>query len=336
MNLKPRFFIAFTLIAFSLLYACESPLKEEYQPYVEEPTHEIEVIEDGAPVLVVLGTVQDAGSPQIGCTKDCCKDLHINPDPNRMVVSLGLIDPAEKQHYLFEATPDIVQQLSLLNMYAGTPNDQLPNGTFLTHAHIGHYTGLMYYGKEAISAEKALVFAMPKMTEFLLSNGPWNQLVRDSNIVLMPTACDEEAWVKLSEELYVQPILVPHRDEFSETVGYVIKGPNKKALFIPDINKWEVWEESIAEWIGKVDYALLDATFYDDDELSNRDMSEIPHPFVVESMQAFDLLEKEEKAKVHFIHFNHTNPLLNKDSKQFKLAEEKGFNVAELGDVFRL
>ena len=42
--------------------------------------------------IVILGTCQDAGSPQINCQKKCCEDLHSHPDPNRMVVSLGLID----------------------------------------------------------------------------------------------------------------------------------------------------------------------------------------------------------------------------------------------------
>ena len=37
----------------------------------------------------------------------------------------------------------------------------------------------------------------------------------------------------MSYKYSVTPIQVPHRDEYSETAGYIIKGKNKKALFIP-------------------------------------------------------------------------------------------------------
>lgn len=129
----------------------------------------------------------------------------------------------------------------------------------------------------------------------------------------------------------VTPMLVPHRDEYSETVGYRITGPNKTAIFIPDINKWDIWETDIAELVQEVDYALIDASFYADGELGNRDMSQIPHPFVSESMALFDHLEAEDKEKVWFIHFNHTNPLLDADSEQSRFVQEQGYNIAREG-----
>jgi pyrroloquinoline quinone biosynthesis protein B len=124
---------------------------------------------------------------------------------------------------------------------------------------------------------------------------------------------------------------VPHRDEFSETVGYRISGPNHSALFIPDINKWELWERSISDEIDNVDYALLDATFFDGDELPGRDMSEIPHPFVVESMALFDPLPAAERSKIWFIHMNHSNPLLDSNSNAYRRVIEAGYNVAHEG-----
>ena len=284
--------------------------------------------------LIVLGTIQDAGSPQIGCRKECCLEQHKNPDPNRMVVSLGLFDAETKNSYLFEATPDITRQVSQLNELTGNPVEKMPHGVFLTHAHIGHYTGLMYFGKEAISSREIPVHAMPRMSSFLATNGPWNQLVSDSNIVLKPILSDTE--VKLSSKLFVTPILVPHRDEFSETVGYIITGPKKKVLFIPDINKWHVWEKKICELIRSVDYAFLDATFFDAAEINNRDISEIPHPFVVESFETFQELNPEDRKKVHFIHFNHTNPIIDSESRQAKEVIKRGFNVAQFGQVINL
>ncbi|GAB5417450.1 MAG: hypothetical protein Crog4KO_30320 [Crocinitomicaceae bacterium] len=283
------------------------------------------------PELIVLGTIQDAGSPQIGCDKDCCKDLFETPDPNRMVVALGVSDGNGKT-YLFEATPDLPRQVNMLQKWGNSKNE-VPNGIFLTHAHIGHYTGLMYLGKEATDAKNVPVFAMPRMTEFLSNNGPWSLLLERKNIELKPL--NENEPVDLGE-ITVTPILVPHRDEFSETVGYRIEGPKNSALFVPDIDKWTKWELDIAQEIAQVDYAFLDATFFSGDEINNRDISQIPHPFVIESLEAFQNLPPSEKSKVHFIHFNHTNPIIDVESKEAKQVLNAGFNIAKLNDSFQL
>lgn len=275
--------------------------------------------------LYVLGTVQDAGSPHVGCKRDCCAQLFENPDEQRKIVSLGLVDPINKKSYLFEATPDIASQMKSLKGFAGKASET-PNGIFLTHAHIGHYTGLMYLGREALNADQVPVYAMPKMRHFLENNGPWNQLVDLKNISFREML--NEQHVKLSSQITVVPFIVPHRDEYSETVGYKIIGPNKSVLFIPDIDKWSKWEKSIIEEVGKVDHAFLDASFFDGDEINNRDISEIPHPFVIESLELFDTMPLSERAKIHFIHFNHTNPLLIKNSEAYQVVIEKGFKIA--------
>ena len=284
--------------------------------------------------LIVLGTVQDAGSPHIACKKTCCEALFENPDPNRKVVSLGVLDHDNRQTFLFDATPDISEQVKLLKKKASWGADELPNGIFLTHAHIGHYSGLMYLGKEATNANAVSTYVMPKMKSFLEQNGPWSQLVSQSNIDLHVIQAGTE--VSMTENLKVIPLQVPHRDEFSETVGYKILGPNKSALFIPDIDKWEKWEMNITTVIESVDYAFLDASFYDGDELNSRDISQIPHPFVIESMGLFEAMPASEKEKIHFIHFNHTNALLNSESEQAKKVLESGFKIANFNQHLQL
>ncbi len=284
--------------------------------------------------LIILGNVQDAGSPHIGCKKACCVDLTKNPDESRKVVSLGLIDNNNEKTFLLEATPDITTQLTYLKKAANFNAEDLSNGVFLTHAHIGHYTGLMYYGKEAINADCIPVFAMPKMKSFLEQNGPWSQLVSQRNIELRELT--NETSVSLTNTISVTPFTVPHRDEFSETVGYKINGQTNTALFIPDIDKWSKWDKSIIMEIEKVDFAFVDATFYSGDELKTRDISQIPHPFVSETMELFDELPDSTKNKIYFIHFNHTNPLLNPESNASKEVLNRGYHIARLGDTFDL
>jgi len=277
--------------------------------------------------IQVLGIVQDAGYPHIGCEKDCCKVV----SPGDYFVScLGLVDKTNNKRYLFDATPDIHNQINLLEKF---PEANLIDGIFLTHAHIGHYTGLMYLGREGLGGKNIMVYALKRMARFLKKNGPWDQLVKLNNISIQ-TIYNKE-FVKLSENIFVIPIRVPHRDEYSETVGYKIIGKSKKILFIPDIDKWDEWKKSIIEEVKLVDYAFIDGTFYNGSEL-NRDMREIPHPSIEETLELFSTQPLAERNKIYFIHINHTNPILTNKNGIRDLVESLGFNIAERGLKFKL
>ncbi|MAC87215.1 MAG: pyrroloquinoline quinone biosynthesis protein PqqB [Gammaproteobacteria bacterium] len=282
--------------------------------------------------ITILGTAQDGGFPHIGCQKKCCDDFYKGILPKQQVVSLGLVDKESQQKFLFEATPDISTQLADLEKNHLKTNTII-DGVFMTHAHMGHYAGLLYFGKEALGEKDIPVYAMPKMKEFLTNNGPWSQLVTTQNIVFLDLQKDSIA--PLSNALKVTPFLVPHRDEFSETVGYKIEGKNKSALFIPDINKWSLWEKNIVEEVKKVDYAFLDATFFKEGEI-NRPMSEVPHPFIEETVALFENESLATKNKVIFIHFNHTNPALQPNSKERNELTLLGYKFATEGKRFEL
>jgi len=282
---------------------------------------------DDGPWLYILGVAQDAGYPQTGCYEPHCMPGWRDRNLRRNAVSLALIDPASHRKYMFDATPGFPEQLYTLELEAPSTQCELA-GIFLTHAHIGHYTGLMFLGHEAMGASGVPVYTMPRMQRYLEENGPWSQLVDYRNIELKPLHDGEP--VSLGS-LKVTPFLVPHRDEYSETVGYRIDGPEKSAVFIPDINKWSEWKTDLRELVKSVDYALLDATFYADGELPGRDMSKIPHPFVAETMTLLEPLPAEQRSKVWFIHLNHTNPLLDADSDESKLVRSRGYNIAAEG-----
>ncbi|WP_299194142.1 MBL fold metallo-hydrolase [uncultured Erythrobacter sp.] len=291
--------------------------------------------------LVVLGAGQDAGAPQIGNAED--------DGPRLLPSSLGLIDRASGKRYLFDATPAITEQLAMLDAIE-PPHDGLGvDGVFLTHAHIGHYLGLAYFGREAAGANGVPVYAMPRMEEFLRGNGPWSQLVELGNIEIFtplpspdwPTSSTESQWhpseTELTERLAALVIPVPHRDEFSETVGWVIFAPGRfSILYLPDLDSWSEFEAtsglSLDLLIARADQIFIDATFWDDNELDGRDMSEIPHPRVTETMDRLQDLPAEQRAKVHFIHYNHTNPIRDPDSAESREVIERGFNVARRGD----
>jgi pyrroloquinoline quinone biosynthesis protein B len=285
-----------------------------------------------SPALITLGVAQDAGYPQMGCSKDCCKKVLANPALKRFVTSLALVDPESKKWWLFEATPDIKEQLQLFGKMTDAAYNFLPDGIFLTHGHIGHYTGLIQLGREVMNADKIPVYAMPRMKIYLSSNGPWSQLVSLNNISLV----DADSAIGLTNKISVTPFAVPHRDEYTETVGFNIKVNAHQTLFIPDIDKWNKFDMDIKELVKKSNLALLDGTFYKDGELTGRAMSEVPHPFIEESIQLFADLPTEEKGKISFIHFNHTNPLLNEGSTEINDVLSKGFMVARQGELIVL
>lgn len=273
--------------------------------------------------LIILGTLQDGGSPHMGCNRSCCKESK----PNDYVSSIGIYN--DSVSIIIDATPDFEQQSRFLLNKSGNSNLTI----FLTHAHIGHYTGLMFLGREVASSKNTPVYAMPRMKQFLEDNGPWSQLVSLQNINL--NELKNETPVRISSSLQIIPIKVPHRDEFSETVGYEIYGKNKSALYIPDIDKWEQWNHKIIDMVYKHDFIFIDGTFFEDGEIP-RPMSEVPHPFIEESINIFNALPFQQKQKIHFIHLNHSNPARNTDYPKRIAVEEIGFRFARFGEEFKL
>lgn len=282
-----------------------------------------------APYIQVLGIAQDGGYPHMGCSKQCCTRAWEDASMRRSVVSLALVDPVSKKWWLFEATPDIKEELHYFQTLTKGKYNYLPDGIFITHAHIGHYTGLMQLGREVMNTKNVPVYVLPKLKAFLENNGPWSQLVTLQNIAIQQLTTDSA--VQLTNGISVTAFTVPHRDEYSETAGFRIATPRRKYLFIPDINKWDVWDRDIIAQVKSVDIAMVDATCYDSTELAGRNKV-IQHPFVTETMDKFSAESSDMKSKIYFIHFNHTNPLLW-DADKRKQVRKLGFNIAEQGAV---
>ncbi len=231
---------------------------------------------------------------------------------------------------MIEATPDFPQQLQALDTLAAVTAKPGLDGIFLTHAHVGHYAGLLHLGHEVMGARAVPVYAMPRMLEFLRTNGPWEMLTQRGNIELR--ALQESEAVELTADIRVAPFRVPHRQEYSEVVGFRIQGPRRAILFLPDIDRWEDLDAMgvrIEDLIRGVDVAYLDATFYSDGEIPGRDMSGFPHPFITRSMERFAALPGPERDKIRFIHLNHTNPVLDPQSDARHTIESQGFHVAD-------
>ena len=278
------------------------------------------------PYIIVLGTTQDGGAPQAGCNKKCCINRWSNPKKEFFVTSLGIVDPNSNEAWMIEATPDFPRQHNQLTI------ENKIKGIFITHAHIGHYSGLMHLGRETMGYKNMPLYTAPKMTKYLQTNGPWSQLIDLNNVKINKLKENKE--IILNKRLTIKPFKVPHRDEFSETVGFQINGPSKSLIFIPDIDKWNKWDIDVLGTIKENDYALLDGTFYNEGELPGRNMSEIPHPFIIESIEYFK--EIKDRVDINFIHFNHTNPLLDPAADKRKKLKEQGYGATTINQRFEL
>nr|WP_304219642.1 MBL fold metallo-hydrolase [Fredinandcohnia onubensis] len=284
-------------------------------------------------ILSVVGTAQDGGLPQANCFCENCKRAMEDPKYKRTAASLAIILPEENKWHLIEATPDLREQMARLQMRYGLES-KLMSSIFLTHAHIGHYPGLMFLGKEAINSRQLPVMAGAKMKKLLEKDAPWSQLTALENIVVQEIK--DRQPVNVSSEVTVTPVTVPHRNEFSETFAFWIKGPNKKVLFIPDIDRWEEWEIDIREAVKEADICFLDGTFHSPQDLANigRDYRQVPHPLMTETMELLQDLVGE--TEIYFTHLNHSNPVLYRDGALRKEIKAKGFYIADEEMEFRI
>ncbi|MBK9271531.1 MAG: pyrroloquinoline quinone biosynthesis protein PqqB [Saprospiraceae bacterium] len=283
------------------------------------------------PYILVLGIAQDAGYPQIGCQRSCCIDSWRQACTQTWVSSIAVVDPAVNKWWLIDATPDLKQQLHEFNKLTEGKFPYLPDMIFLTHAHTGHYIGLLQFGREAMNTKDLIIVAMPRMLELLKTQAPWSQLTLLKNIDLRNMTLTKK--YTLSDRVSILPLEVPHRDEFSETVGFKVTCGAKNYLFIPDIDKWNKWEMNVVEEVKKIDFAFLDGTFYDESELAFRKIGEVPHPTVRETMALFAAEPDSVKNKIHFIHLNHTNPLIWSDERKEEI-EKKGYHTAIQGKLY--
>jgi len=280
----------------------------------------------------LLGSIQDGGLPQAGCYSERCERARSRP---YYVTSLAVVEQASGRAWLVDASPDIVRQMDLIpgEAFRRLAAARRPfEGILLTHAHTGHYVGLAELGREGLGIESTPCLCTERMAAFLASNGPWSLMVREGRLDLR--VVEPDVPVALAPGLEVTAIAVPHREEFSDTIAFVVRGARQSLLYLPDIDRWDAWDRDIADVVAGVDIAMLDASFYSMDELPGRDQSEVPHPLAVDTMSRLGHLTG--KHRIVLTHLNNTNPLLDDGGPERTAALAAGFEIARAGQRFDL
>ena len=282
------------------------------------------------PTVTLLGTAQDGGRPQPGCQRPCCADL--GAADVRHPVSLGITDEHGQGH-LIEATRAMGEQLKMW----GHPPLQ---SVLLTHAHFGHVDGLGLFGRETLNARGLNLYASSSMLSLIDNTPQWALMMEQG--VFTPFAVSTGSEHALSERVTVVPVVVPHRAELSDMHAFIVRGPNRSMLFLPDHDRWQETLDhhgapSIRSWLTtlKVDIALIDGTFWSADELSSRTQHEVPHPPVSETLERLGP-RTEGDPEIVFIHMNHTNPIHRPDSDEHGQVTALGWSVGEQGMTFTL
>ncbi|MEM7310959.1 MAG: MBL fold metallo-hydrolase [Planctomycetota bacterium] len=336
-RLRPRRPGALLALFAALLGACGTPASPADEAYAAAASDE----PPSGVYALVLGTAQDAGLPQVGCFDDCCRRVRRDPAEARLVTSVLIADERTGKRWLLDCTPDIEPQVARAQGHPasrraprGVRRPPLFDGVFLTHAHIGHYTGLLELGPEGYGSRALPVFGSESMQRYLTANDPWAFLVETGAVELRRLRPGER--VELGEDLTLSAFPVPHRDELTDTLAFRVDGPARSLLYLPDIDKWERWSERIEDRIAEVDAALLDGAFFADGEIPGRSMADIPHPFIEESLARFAALPDAERAKVLFTHLNHTNPAADPTSAAAERVRAAGMAIAREGQRIEL
>ncbi len=321
---------------FVTLAGCAGPPPES-EPVAESVATVTKAVRTPGPFVRVVGTAQDGGLPHISCTGPRCERARADETYRRLVASLAIVLPESGDVYLIDATPDVATQLERLQDVRGPAVGRVDRqplaGIFLTHAHIGHYLGLALFGFEAVHTQEMPVYGTERMLDYLRTNGPWNLLVERRNVDLRKLAPGGS--VDLGEGVSVQTVAVPHRDEYTDTVGFRIAGPRSTIFYVPDTDSWNAWEPSIEAVLAEVDVGLLDGTFFSEEELPGRSVESIGHPLISTSLERLAPLVTGG-TRIAFTHFNHSNPILDPTSLAAERVVELGFELLADGEELPL
>tara|TARA_Y100000589_G_scaffold37950_1_gene31738 strand:+ start:20984 stop:21829 length:846 start_codon:yes stop_codon:yes gene_type:complete len=278
--------------------------------------------------VVLLGIAQDGGRPQPGCSKPCC--IGLSPAEHSYPTSLGIIE--QNKLHIIDVTRHLGDQLQYLD-------NRIPSDVWLTHAHFGHVDGLGLFGRETINARGINLHVSQQMIELIELTPHW-KIMLDQGVFVVNEIRDSQP--KESDEFTMVPLQVPHRNELSDMHAFVLRGPNKSLLYLPDHDTWNETlsmhnAETIRQFLSDlaIDIALIDGTFWSNNELKSRSQDVVPHPPIKQTLEMLGYKQQGDP-DIFFFHLNHTNPVYDEWSEEHTQVVEMGWKIGKQGMKFKL
>lgn len=306
----------------------------------------------------VLGSAAGGGFPQWNCSCSNCSALRLGTLKARPRTQAQVaVSPDLSKWFLLNASPDLRQQINATPELAprsavlGSPVTSI----LLTSADVDSVMGLLHLREfqplhifSTVSVRRILTEENSLFRVLSRSNPPvrWEPMPLGRLMPLVPPSAPgmkDGLFCKAVSLLgsfpdYVSDVLRNNLSQEEAVIGVQLIHKEKRLFYAPSLPVvGEDWRRSAEE----SDLALLDGTFWKDDELiaakrARKTAREIGHvPLWGERgllRQPFRL----GKTRRVLIHINNTNPILNEDGAEHRAVREAGWEIAYDGMEFEL
>jgi pyrroloquinoline quinone biosynthesis protein B len=294
-------------------------------------------------IVRILGSAAGGGVPQWNCSCPNCAAARRGERPCRSQSSFA-ISADGKRWWLVNVSPDVAAQIEAFaplqpNETRGTPIA----GFLITDANVDHLGGLAVLRQDgdhhfelySSATVRAVAKTQPAFAPFAGAPHHWHTVASDESFVL-----DERLHVRVVAVPGLTPGYDGRRAVIDAVVAYEIgdAGGTSSVLFAP---VFAAFEAPLREAVSRCDLALLDGSFWSDDELSElgvakaaQSLGHLPVGGPDGSLAALGPLP--QATRVGYVHVNNSSPLLDPDSHAARAARDAGTFVTEDGMEFAL
>jgi len=292
--------------------------------------------------LRILGTAAGGGYPQWNCACRMCRQARsqsvgVN---SRLHASVAL-SPDRQHWYLVNATPDVhlqIESYSALHPGPGLRDTPL-RGVLLTDAELDHTIGLLVLREGTpldIFGTRPVLQALSNefpLQPILSTYAPFRWIEVNPSQSFM---VDDRVQVTAFPVGVKRPRYAADSDaEGDWVIGYRFEDTRSKGVLVyaPAVEQWT--HELQSELMG-ADCALIDGTFWTDDEMQRMETgshtaAEMGHIPVSGSGGSLERLASCRARRTIYIHINNTNPILDENSPEHRLIIESGLEVGRDG-----
>ncbi len=306
----------------------------------------------------ILGTAAGGGFPQWNCRCRNCRrlregKLRASPRSQAQVA----ISSDGSNWYLLNASPDLRYQIEAspalhprTGPFAGNgrlTRDSPVAGVVLTGGDLDQVLGLLLLRE----LQPLRIYAAGSVRSLLLEDNTvfaalsqvpeqtlWTEIIPGREFEL-ESVCGMSSGIRcraIAQEPHFPAYVPPGRRSMlnpSESeLGLALDAPDGgRLLYMPSVADVD---DAGLELMQSADVLLFDGTFWSDDELkpvtgrTARQMGHLPVGGPGGSLERLAALTRPQKI---YSHINHTNPMLDEDSREYHQVREAGWRVAEDG-----